>query len=80
MEQLHKIQLQNNENIVLQSQLTSGVDKDDAQGLNEQQFLKNNFQTTDLLEQFNFEGLTADQIRELMAAGQESLEQDSESD
>lgn len=78
MEQMHKIQLQNNENIVLQSQLTSGVDKDDAQGLTEQQFLKNNFQTTDLLEQFNFEGLTADQIRELMAAGQESLEQDSE--
>ena len=32
------------------------------------------------MEQFNFEGLTSDQIRELMAACPESFEQDSDID
>ena len=80
IEQMQRIALQNNENIVLQSQLAANVEMEDANeefgGVISKADAGNNDPFAPV-EMSNFEGLTPDQIRDLMNACPDSYEQDS---
>lgn len=77
---MQSIVLQNNENIVLQSQMAANVETEDANeefgGVMSKADAGNNDPLAPI-EMSNFEGLTPDQIRDLMNPGPDSYEQDS---
>jgi hypothetical protein len=77
IEQMQRIALQNNENIVLQSQMAANVEMEDANeefgGVISKADAGNNDPFAPV-EMSNFEGLTPDQIRDLMNACPDSYE------
>ena len=80
LDQITKINLQNNENIVLQSQATSVIEREIDNQMpdqaNKKQF-KNDSEFLDPfapVEALNLEGLSPDQIRELMGVCADSYE------